>query len=396
MSSIRRTFASAVLLAAPAVASEILVTSRFTDEVLAYDGTTGASLGVFASGGGLDNPVGLTFGPDGHLYVASGDSNEVLRYDGSDGSFLGVVVTGAPLNGPRQINFGPDGLLYVASGANDRVLAYDANSGVLVRVAAVGNGLDGPTSFTFGPDGQLYVVSVLTDEILKFDRRDGSFLGVFAQKNNLTPHDLSFGPDGDLYATSAATNVIGRRIHRFDGATGANLGFFVNDPALQFALGFVWDDDGNLLVANQGGDNVRRYDGVTGALIDVLVTVQQGGLNGPMFLTYRPNTMGPTVVPPTALAAGATAVFAAEGLSPGSRYQLFASRLPGVSAVPVCRGLFVGLDSPVVLGLGQSDEAGRLVVRRFVPYDLAGQDFWLEAVDRTTCETSGPSSLRVP
>jgi glucose/arabinose dehydrogenase len=71
------------LLAAAVVvlASELLVTSRNTDEVLRYDLATGAFLGVFAAGGGLDNPVGLTFGPDGHLYVASDVTDQVLRYD---------------------------------------------------------------------------------------------------------------------------------------------------------------------------------------------------------------------------------------------------------------------------------------------------------------------------
>ena len=45
------------------------MSSRFTHQVLRYD-ERGNFLGVFASGGGLLNPVGLTWGPDRHLYVA--------------------------------------------------------------------------------------------------------------------------------------------------------------------------------------------------------------------------------------------------------------------------------------------------------------------------------------
>ena len=74
------------LCPAPFAQTEILVSSRFTDQVLRYDLASGAFLGVFASGGGLDNPVGLTFGPDGNLYVASGETDQVLRYDGTSGA----------------------------------------------------------------------------------------------------------------------------------------------------------------------------------------------------------------------------------------------------------------------------------------------------------------------
>ena len=50
--------------------------------VVRFDETTGASLGVFASGGGLSTAVGLTFGSDGNLYVGSRDTNQILRYSG--------------------------------------------------------------------------------------------------------------------------------------------------------------------------------------------------------------------------------------------------------------------------------------------------------------------------
>ncbi|MBO1351009.1 MAG: hypothetical protein EBE86_028245 [Hormoscilla sp. GUM202] len=63
----------------------LLVSSANSDEVLRYDATTGFFLDVFASGGGLDNPFGLTFGPDGNLYVSSSLTDQVLRYDGTTG-----------------------------------------------------------------------------------------------------------------------------------------------------------------------------------------------------------------------------------------------------------------------------------------------------------------------
>jgi hypothetical protein len=97
-------------LARPARA-ELLVASAFTDEVLRYNGTTGAFIDAFvtASSRGLDFPFGLVFGPDGHLYVASGGSSEVLRYNGTTGASLGAFVTAGSggLDEPEFLIFRP-------------------------------------------------------------------------------------------------------------------------------------------------------------------------------------------------------------------------------------------------------------------------------------------------
>src|SRR5262245_35450402 len=51
------------------------------------------------------------------LLVSSHDSSRVLRYDAGDGSFMDVFVsnTNGALSAPHGLTFGPDGHLYVAS-----------------------------------------------------------------------------------------------------------------------------------------------------------------------------------------------------------------------------------------------------------------------------------------
>src|SRR5208282_2991106 len=45
--------------------------------------TTGASLGNFATG---TEPINMAFGPDGNLYVTNLFHNDVLRFDGTTGA----------------------------------------------------------------------------------------------------------------------------------------------------------------------------------------------------------------------------------------------------------------------------------------------------------------------
>src|SRR5258707_13269899 len=83
------------LLASSARGQHILVSSLGTDEVLRYSGTTGQFLGVFvrAGTGGLHWPEGLTFGPDGFLYVSSALTNSILHFNPETGGFMGPFVS---------------------------------------------------------------------------------------------------------------------------------------------------------------------------------------------------------------------------------------------------------------------------------------------------------------
>ena len=74
-------------------AGNLYVTNSSPAAVLKYDGTTGAYIGIFASGQGMNEPYGLQFGPDGNLYVVSGGTQQVLKFSGSTGAFLGVVAS---------------------------------------------------------------------------------------------------------------------------------------------------------------------------------------------------------------------------------------------------------------------------------------------------------------
>ncbi|MBK8101652.1 MAG: NHL repeat-containing protein [Planctomycetes bacterium] len=370
--------AALAMTSAGAQSPTLLVSSRFSDQILGYD-QNGAFTGVFARGGGLDNPVGLTFGPDGHLWVASGNTNQVLRFDGQTGAPLGVF---ANVTAPRQLQFGPDGNLYVCSGSTASVLRFRPD-GTTLGVFVQGSVIGGNTSMTFGPDLHLYVGSVFNNHVVRFDGRTGALLGVFANTGMNGTHDLSFGPDGHLWVS----NAFGNNVVRFDGRTGAFLGVIVADPLLQAPLGLQWDDRGDLWVCNQGRDEVRRYDGRTGSLQQVVVASAAGGLDGPLFFAFTRTRHGPQLPAPVPAVAGSTSWFAPHGLPAGSATVLGAGTMAGLLPLP-CGSLVASIGDAFILRVAAADEAGRSVFAVDVPASAAGFQFLFQIVDLTGCAVS--------
>jgi DNA-binding beta-propeller fold protein YncE len=91
---------------------------------------------------------GIAFGPDGDLFITS-QTNEVLRYDGTSGASEGAFATG--LSNPTHLAFGPDGNLYVVSNFHDSVRRYDGVTGTFIDsfVAPGSGGLDSPVYLLF-------------------------------------------------------------------------------------------------------------------------------------------------------------------------------------------------------------------------------------------------------
>jgi uncharacterized protein (TIGR03118 family) len=146
----------------------LYVNSHLTNSVLRFDGTTGEPRPapgqsgadfIPARSGGLLQPSGLVFGPDGDLYVGAHDPGAghgaVLRYDpmtgdprpapGQDGAFF-VPIDSGTIRNPTALAFGPDGNLYVDSRGNSRVLRFDGRTGDPLPAA-------GQTDAVFVPQG---------------------------------------------------------------------------------------------------------------------------------------------------------------------------------------------------------------------------------------------------
>lgn len=263
---------------------DLLVGSFFSDNVTRYDRRTGAFIDEFvpAGSGGLSGTWGVTFGPDGNLYVASSDTDHILRYDGTTGEFLGVFASGGGMSGPIGTVFGSDDNLYVSTVGNRFVLRFNGETGQFMDVFTSGRGVVNSRGLVFGPDDNLYVCDINTENILRYDGRTGVFIDEFVavRSGGLTlPRGLAFGRDGSLYvASSSPGNIL-----RFDGTTGQFLD--AREPFGTWSVGLVFGFDGNLFASfGNGFGDVLRYDGTTGEFMD---TFTSGGLgNLSMFLTF--------------------------------------------------------------------------------------------------------------
>jgi hypothetical protein len=298
----------------------LLVDSKGTSSVLRYDETTGAFVDEFVTknSGGLYASADMDLGPDHNLYVSSGlfsknnQANDVLRYDGATGAFMDDFADSGQLTDPRGVIFGPDGNLYVADGNGPgQVLRYNGTTGAFLDtfVSQGSGGLSHPSAMLFGPDGNLYVLGTLQSEVLRYNGQTGGFLGVFVAPGTaglLNPVSMAFGPDGDLYvANTQLLSTTGGGILRFDGTTGqpkpapgkSGADFVTpGDGGLLQPLSIVFGPGGDLYVGSADASGnasasphtsaVLRFDRTTGAYLGTFVPPDSGGLRYPSALIF--------------------------------------------------------------------------------------------------------------
>ncbi len=267
--------------------SELFIACHDQSKVIKVDTSTSMVTDPFipAGSGGLSRAIGVSFGPDGNLYVTSTDTSQILRHNSTTGDFIDVFVD---VNSGYVFDarFGPDGDLYVPD--STIVLRYDGTtgapkpaSGQSGAVFSLGGFSGSIRGLTFGPSGDP-LVSTDGGVIYRLDKSSGAAT-VFATGPGF--HGLTLGPDGNVYAACPFTS----EVVRYDGTTGASMGAFVpsGGGGLNYGTDVTFGPDGDLYVASCFGQQILRYDGVTGDFKSVVANTATSGY-GPVMLAFRP------------------------------------------------------------------------------------------------------------
>jgi hypothetical protein len=115
------------------------------------------------------------------------------------------------------------------------------------------------------------------NSVSKYDL-DGNWQGYFVSPGSgglANAVGLQRGADGHVYVASEGT----AQILRYDGATGAFIDVFASGPQLQFAGYLATGPGGDFYAAGVGNNSVVRIDQTTGGIVGTAAS--GGGLSGP-------------------------------------------------------------------------------------------------------------------
>jgi DNA-binding beta-propeller fold protein YncE len=306
------------LASAPAFAAHI--------KTIAGTGSPGAAKdGTESSGAPLNNPYGLTIGPDGALYVCEVDNNRVVRLDLKRGRLSVVAGNGtkgysgdggpavaASLEQPYEIRFDKSGNMFFVEMKNHVVRRVDAKTKIITTVAGTGKpGFSGdggpaakaelnqPHSIAFDPQGRLLICDIANRRIRRVDLAAGTietYAGTGERKNPTDGSPLAGAPlngpraiavdaKGDLIVVLREGNAVYRidartqTIHHFAG-TGEKGNTGDGGPAklakLNGPKGISAAPDGSFYIADTENHTIRRIDPKSGNITTVAGTGARG------------------------------------------------------------------------------------------------------------------------
>ncbi|MDM8522467.1 SBBP repeat-containing protein [Desulfococcaceae bacterium HSG8] len=306
---------------------------------VAGDGTGGfGGDGGPATNASLNYPGGVAFDSAGNLFIADQWNHRIRKVDAITGNIStaagngtsgfggdGGPATNASLNGPYGVAFDSAGNLFIADLSNHRIRKLDATTGNISTVAGDGTrgfGGDGgpatsaslyyPIGVAFDSAGNLFIADWYNHRIRKVDATTGNISTVAgngtggsggdggpATSANLNePIGVTFDSAGNLFIADYKNN----RIRKVDATTGnistggsGGDGGPATSASLYYPTGVVFDNAGNLFIADQWNHRIRKVDATTGN-ISTVAGNDTGGVGGDGGPATSANLHNPTGV----------------------------------------------------------------------------------------------------
>ncbi len=298
--------------------------------VLAAVQAPSAGRATLVAQGGLNEPFGVAFAPNGDTYIVEmgGHRVSVLDRTGRLRAFAGTGEPGlsgdggpasqARFNSPHHLAFGPDGALYVADTQNFCVRRIDLTTGVITRIVGTGvkgfAGDGGPAVdaqfggiFAIAFRGSLlYLCDLGNRRIRAVDLTNGIVKTVAGNGEKGVPVDGQPALEQPLVDPRAVAVDAGRNLYilereghalrvvdtngRIRTVAGTGAPGFSGDggPARSAELNgpkhiSIDDNDQSVLITDTENHAVRRYSPADGTISRVVGTgkLGSGGLDGP-------------------------------------------------------------------------------------------------------------------
>ena len=248
------------------------VTNAQNISTIAGTGTAGYNGdGIPATSAQFNGVQGLAFDGSGNLYAADISNHRIRKITMSTGLIStiagtgtggyngdGIAATAAQINIPSALAFDSNGDLYFTDRSNSRIRKITSSTGIISTVAGTGTGgyngdgilataaqLNNPNEVSFDASGNLYIADWLNNRVRKVDKSTG------------------------IISTIAGTGTAG---YNGDGiaATAAQ----INGPC-----GIIFDNAGNIYIAEYGGARVRMIT-IGSGIISTIAGTGTFGYNG--------------------------------------------------------------------------------------------------------------------
>ncbi len=269
----------------------------------------------------LSSPVGLVIDPLNNLIFADRDNHRIRKVNLNNGiistlagngiqgySGDSVAATLTRLNSPACVVLDKLGNLYISDNGNHLIRKVNALTGLITTIAgnrttnfggdgfnSINANLNFPLAIAFDLSNNLFLADYNNNRVRKINRLTGIITtvagggtggdNILATASAVSPAGLTFDKEGNLYiadnvndkirkvntSTGVITTIAGNGIQGYSGNGGLALSASLNNPA-----GITFDTLGNLYIADGGNNVIRKINKNT----NIITTVAGTSTNG--------------------------------------------------------------------------------------------------------------------